>query len=174
MVDERIIEGNAPDLSTAGDDVLSQEVSLESARNEIGQLLLPSHLPEGFSLLRTTIDAGHDVTLVYGPSDDGTATTENVPPQYLTVQLLRHVEWKVKRGSVRQVEMNSRIGAIVEGSWVKMGDDPVEWQPDEAKSVVFQKSRWNVIVTAPGVGVMGETAMDAAYITRIAESLEDY
>ena len=133
------------------------DTSLQDARDLVGALLIPSFIPDGFTLRKVSVFRERDVFLTYinGPTTSGTP---------LFVNLVKNASQSVKTGYVQDTSVGARQAHLIRGNWEE-SDHGVDWNPDSSLSVAFERDGWVVMI-------IGFKGLDGQTLSRVGESLE--
>ena len=151
--------------NTGADGVPSEMASLEEMRGQLGVLLVPGYLPDGFARTESYVHIGRSGHLGYANQDgDLLMILQDVLPASL----------EVKTGSVSEAQIGTGRGELIRGGWHQVfrdsGASPVEWDWDSMTTLLFEKAgRWIVLM-----GIGSESIRSEAVLIRIAESLSPY
>ena len=149
-----------------------QGLSLSQIRSREGDFLIPSKLPDKFSLSKTrTIGpiGGSDIWISYKREDGrlGIRTFQGTNP----------IELRVKTGSVENTVLNGSPAYLIRGWWAQHvtkeeQDGPIVWETNVAVALLFQKAdRWVEIKLAPFPSDSGVTDKD---LFTFANSMTSY
>ncbi len=145
------------------------DMPLPQLREQEGNFLVPSHLPNHFSLSRSVSGGDAEVSIGYTKSDGKI--------HIRVLQGRHHVQIPVKSGSVKTAVIGETSGHLIRGSWVQHvhrdgREDPITWSTDSAITIAFQEGdRWIMIRATP---FPTRNGLSESELLRVAGSMDRY
>lgn len=151
-------------------------LTLEQIRQQLGALLVPKVLPNGYFLAQSLLVADRNVNLVFRSVNLVFRSKEEVlagggnPKPVLYIRLVKSANLKAKTGFLKPVSINGHEGLLITGGWVQPGPDQIRWDPNICTILAFQQDGWTVTIT--GVELSRETKFwDEDSLIKIAVGL---
>ena len=143
--------------------------SIPAMREELGTLLTPRFIPNGFELRSSAAMGANTLVRYEGPvhevQEDGNTYRG---PVGLEIRQLRGIRRGVLAGAARPIAVGGRPGHVIHGAWLRdHHTGAFDWKAILETSVVFEHSGFAVVVAA-----MPGDAVNDDVLIQIAESLE--
>jgi hypothetical protein len=153
------LPGNPPTVWFDGDIYLTNP-GLDSVKQRMGKLWIPTYLPDGYSLARTYVTGNCGVRLTYQKDDS---------PNYLCLdELVCSADMRFPAGTVEKVMVSNNQAYLVHGNWINQNGIDI-WSNDEALQLYFSLEGWLV-----GLQGYRSSYWTAEELIKVAESLKAY
>ena len=145
------------------------DMPLPQLREQEGNFLVPSHLPNDFSLARSVSGGDAEVSIGYTKTDGKV--------HIRALQGRHHIQIPVKSGSAKTTAIGETSGHLIRGSWVQHvhrdgREDPITWSADSAITIAFQEGdRWIMIRATP---FPTRNGLSESELLRVAGSMDRY
>ena len=137
---------------------------LKQMKDQLGVVLVPNYLPQGFTLDESYVHMGRSARISYTSENTVLLFIQNTVPAHLNV----------KTGSVSRVQIGTGQGELVRGGWAQTFKDgassAVEWDANSIATLLFEKDGCWMFLMAMG----DQDVLPDAELIRIAESLAPY